>query len=36
MDKWIVVKLNMAKQTMVKTYTSKETMVKLIIVIEHD
>ncbi len=36
MDKWIVIKLNMVKQTMVKTYTSKETMVKLTIVIEHD
>jgi hypothetical protein len=27
MDKWIMVKLNMAKLTMVKTYTTKQTMV---------
>jgi hypothetical protein len=36
MDKWIIVKLNMAKLTMVKTYTTKQTMVKLNIVIGHD
>jgi hypothetical protein len=36
MDKWIMVKLNMAKLTMVRTYTTKPIMVKLIIVIEHD
>jgi len=27
MDKWIMVKLNMAKPTMVKTYTTKQIMV---------
>jgi hypothetical protein len=31
-----MVKLNMAKLTMVKTYTTKQTMVKLTIVIECD
>jgi len=31
-----MVKLNMAKLTMVKTYTSKQIMVKLTIIIEHD
>jgi hypothetical protein len=27
MDKWVMVKLNMAKKTMVKTYTIKQNMV---------
>jgi hypothetical protein len=36
MDKWIIVKLNIAKLTMVKTYTIKQSMVQLTIVIGHD
>jgi len=31
-----MVKLNMAELTMVKTYITKQTMVKLTIIIEHD
>jgi hypothetical protein len=31
-----MVKLNMAKLTMIETYTTKQTTVKLTIVIEHD
>jgi hypothetical protein len=31
-----MMKLNMVKLTMVKTYTTKQTMINLTIVIEHD
>jgi hypothetical protein len=36
MDIRIIVILNMTKVTMVKTYRTKQTMVKLTIIIEHD